>query len=436
MVEEKRRVAYNGEVLSLAVRYSQLSDDWVVFLHGIGCAKECFDHVFQADLTKRFSILTFDFVGFGDSDKPADFEYTLEQHAGISKKLIEQFNPGTVSLVAHSMGGTIGTLLAPQINNLSCFVNLEGNLSAEDVGIVSRRTAEQSEENFVAHGFDQFLGDLKESNDPAYRAWAEWYAKSSKVAIHRSGSSLFQWSISGKLIDLFNELPKKAFIHGDKTGIAHNQSQFKNVDVFSISKSEHFMMLDNPQEFYKVLFRYLDNSLVTIEQALPSDAEAISELLRITWMATYPNKEAGITEEDIRLRTEGRKGERIEESIKKWRTIIENKGEKGAVFVAKLKGRVVGMGAPGIIDGQHRVGALYVSPQAQGRGIGSRLMQEVMKWHGDREDVYLRVASYNTNAINFYKRFGFINTDNPIVDNGNVYGGTQIPEIEMVRKKM
>lgn len=62
-------------------------------------------------------------------------------------------------------------------------------------------------------------------------------------------------------------------------------------------------------------------------------------------------------------------------------------------------------------------------------------MQKILDWHkGDENDIYLRVASYNQNAIDFYKRFGFEQTDNLVVDEGNVYGNTQIPEIEMMRK--
>jgi predicted GNAT family N-acyltransferase len=62
-------------------------------------------------------------------------------------------------------------------------------------------------------------------------------------------------------------------------------------------------------------------------------------------------------------------------------------------------------------------------------------MQKILEWHnGNENDIYLRVASYNHNAIDFYERFGFEQTDDPVIDDGNVYGNTQIPEIEMMRK--
>jgi ribosomal protein S18 acetylase RimI-like enzyme len=173
---------------------------------------------------------------------------------------------------------------------------------------------------------------------------------------------------------------------------------------------------------------------IAIERAEPEDAEAISELLRITWMATYPNAEAGITKEDIRLRTEGKHGERIPQNIKNWRKRIETNDGSVAVFVARRHGKIVGMVAPGFIDSRRRIGALYVLPDMQGKGVGGKLMKKALEWHGDKEDIWLNVASYNQNAINFYKRFGFKQTNTSIMDQGNVYGNTHIPEIELVRR--
>lgn len=177
-----------------------------------------------------------------------------------------------------------------------------------------------------------------------------------------------------------------------------------------------------------------DSIPIVIEWAKPEDAEAICDVLRETWLDTYPNAEADITREDIRLRVEGKYGERRQKNVERWRNNIKTTDGSQAVFVARTNNRIIGMAAPSLIDGRHEVGALYVLPDVQGQGVGSALMRTIFEWHGTDEDIYLAVASYNQKAIDFYERFGFKKTRS-IEDEGDVYGGRQIPEIEMVRRR-
>lgn len=167
---------------------------------------------------------------------------------------------------------------------------------------------------------------------------------------------------------------------------------------------------------------------IHIEQAQPEDAEAIFDVQRRTWLATYPNDAFGITYEDIRKRVEGEHGERVQKNVQRWKKSIELSGGTQAIFVVRENGHVVGFVAPGTWNQQCRVGALYVAPEAQGRGIGAALLAKAIKWHGHDKDIFLRVAPYNQNAINFYRSHGFKETDNPVEDDHT----PPIPEIEMV----
>jgi ribosomal protein S18 acetylase RimI-like enzyme len=178
-----------------------------------------------------------------------------------------------------------------------------------------------------------------------------------------------------------------------------------------------------------------DNQAVQVEVAKPEDAEGVFDVQRLTWLATYPNTEAGITEEDIRVRVEGEHGELIPQKIERWRKGIEAAGSERATFVVRDNDKVVGFVAPAIRDGQRRIGAIYVLPETQGKGVGGKLLQKALEWHGRDEDIFLHVATYNHNAIDFYKKNGFEETGTEIKDEVAQLGsGKEIPEIEMVLK--
>jgi ribosomal protein S18 acetylase RimI-like enzyme len=174
-----------------------------------------------------------------------------------------------------------------------------------------------------------------------------------------------------------------------------------------------------------------------IEQAYPDDTEAISELLSITWLDTYPNSDLNISKRDIRLRVEGKQGERVAQNIERWRGFIKAIGPYNTIYVARLENKLVGVvsaGSHSDHDNKARIGALYVLPEVQGRAVGSLLMKKALNWLGSHDDIYVVVASYNQKAIQFYNRFGFTETGTLIEDLPAIARGDKpIPEMEMMR---
>jgi len=168
---------------------------------------------------------------------------------------------------------------------------------------------------------------------------------------------------------------------------------------------------------------------VTIERAKPEDAEAIMTLKRSAWLKAYVSPEHGITEEDLFAKFD------LPTAIENWRGGIASEAQQSdkATFVARVHGRVVGYTSPDTQDGQKRIGALYVSPDEQKHGVGSKLLQRAITWHGRDDDIYLRVVSYNQNAIGFYEHFGFQKTGKEWAEEYDAEQGMKLlPEIEMV----
>jgi len=179
----------------------------------------------------------------------------------------------------------------------------------------------------------------------------------------------------------------------------------------------------------------IDKLPVEIERAVPSDAETICGIRDRAWVEAYPNEELGITAEDIKLNAQGRNGEFVPRRIAYLKEELSKDDGNGlTTYVAKVDGKVVGYIDPRIDEqNHHRIGAIYVSPEAQGMGIGGRLMSKVLGLYGREHDIFLEVVSYNQNAIDFYERFGFERTETVVPEEeGRPAYMKSLPQAEMV----
>lgn len=85
---------------------TEKSDEILLCLHGFPAAS--FDyHKIWDDLARQFNLLAFDMIGYGFSDKPADFAYTTFQQVDILQALLEDLNIKKVHILAHDYGNTI-----------------------------------------------------------------------------------------------------------------------------------------------------------------------------------------------------------------------------------------------------------------------------------------------------------------------------------------
>jgi pimeloyl-ACP methyl ester carboxylesterase len=250
---ERFDIKYDEKLIRLSVKLRLVSDDFVVLLHGFGCAKECFDQVFAAEGLQDLSICTFDFPGHGDSERSDASVYSLQSYADITNILLEKFSPKKVSMVCHSMGGAVGLIATRERSDVGTFVNVDGNLVALDCGIVSRSTASQSFGAFERSGYRKFLEDLLRSGRKSDMAWAQWYAQADPCALHETAKSLVEWSDSSKLLDLFKSLRDRAYVYGENEVKDYLIPDLQGVSSYRIPEAGHFVMLDNPEAFYPLV---------------------------------------------------------------------------------------------------------------------------------------------------------------------------------------
>jgi pimeloyl-ACP methyl ester carboxylesterase len=193
-------------------------------------------------------------VGFGGSDKPDSFSYSMEDQARVCEALLDQLPERPLHVIVHSMGGAVGLLLSEErLQRLASFVNIEGNLVSEDCGLVSRKTMTVPYAEFEAEYFPFFRNQFRiQAREKIFMD------RTTPQAFYKSSESLVAWSDSGRLVERFEALTcKKLYVHGEKSLNIKVIQKLENTPIEAISRSSHFVMNDNPAEFYDKLFRFL-----------------------------------------------------------------------------------------------------------------------------------------------------------------------------------
>lgn len=126
-----------------------------VYVHGLGATSPAYftEVAVHPLLAGRRSLLV-DLLGHGISDRPADFDYSLETHADALARALTAADVTGAEMVAHSMGGSVGIVLASRHPRLvRKLVMIDSNLDplTPTHGVVgSNGIAAYSEEEFLA----------------------------------------------------------------------------------------------------------------------------------------------------------------------------------------------------------------------------------------------------------------------------------------------
>lgn len=171
---------------------------------------------------------------------------------------------------------------------------------------------------------------------------------------------------------------------------------------------------------------------IRIIPADPKYARGMQNVYYKTWLATYPNKEHGITIDDIEKEFEGTLSE---ESLNKVRERLSNPKDTMKVFLALDGENVVGVCRVLLEPDRNHLKTLYVLPEYQGKGIGTMLWTEAKKLFDPNKPTTLDVVTYNAHAIEYYKRLGFEDTGERFTEERfRMPSGNIMPEMRMKLK--
>jgi pimeloyl-ACP methyl ester carboxylesterase len=256
-----RRTASTAAKLAVSVHGG--GPDAVLFLHGLGCRKENFYPAMADERLQGMTRIAVDLPGHGDSSHLGRGFCTMESMADLIRESLVEHMPqcGVLHIVAHSMGGAPGLLLA---GNPPCpvgsFLNVEGNLIASDCGILSKRTSEMSADVFRDSKFQRLLAVCRSSDDPSLGEWATWAEMCNPDGYHEAACSLVSWSERGSLLDMFSHLnSKKCYLYGQRSLNPEILFLLDGIQTRQISHCGHFVMAEKGDQFIQEVVRLVQS---------------------------------------------------------------------------------------------------------------------------------------------------------------------------------
>jgi len=232
-----------------ALRYHDLSGAGapILFIHGLGCASSLdYPQVAAADGLPKHRRILVDLLGSAFSDKPEEFEYSIESHAVYLQEFVEHLKLDEFYLFGHSMGGSIAISLARRCEKrLKGILISEANLDSGG-GFFSRRIAKYGEKAYRSFGHDE---TIREAREGASTNWAAGLESSSPVAIYREALSLVEGTSPSwrKTLHALN-IPK-TFICGEQSLPDPDVSDLEQHDVRIeiVRNAGHSMAWESPE---------------------------------------------------------------------------------------------------------------------------------------------------------------------------------------------
>jgi eukaryotic-like serine/threonine-protein kinase len=216
-----------------------------VFIHGLGLSGESFRGAFDHAALIGRGLFVPDLVGFGQTDAPpAGFDFELASQAAAVWEACDALGIQEISLIGHSMGGTVAACMAQQRPQaVKCLIVAEGNLTREPA-VWSARISAAGEAGFA----EEFCKLANSGRFPALKQTTlPTFFRSARSLQDTPDRENFRAFLEKKLISTF-------FLRGDQP-VAEVETlalcKELGIPVRTIPNCGHFFTDDNPDGFYR-----------------------------------------------------------------------------------------------------------------------------------------------------------------------------------------
>jgi pimeloyl-ACP methyl ester carboxylesterase len=228
-----------------------------VYLHGLGSASSAdFPHIARHPELAHYRALLIDLLGYGFSDRPAAYSHTLEAHAEVIARLLDQLGLRQCHVIGHSMGGSIAIALAAARPDLvSGLVVAECNFDPEDATF-SQMIVDQarSEEEYISTVHADLVAQAEgwAAAEPVLGSFPGTLRAADPRAVYRCSIALVECHLREIFFGL--AMPR-TYVFGAQTLPHHHEPLLAagGVPIAVVPEAGHMMPGENPEAFTAII---------------------------------------------------------------------------------------------------------------------------------------------------------------------------------------
>lgn len=233
----------------------------LLFLHGLSSTAADFREIMRTPAFTEYNTVAPDLLGFGASDRPKKFDYSIEHHAECLVELIDELGFDSIVLVGHGMGGTtairVANLRADRVVGL---IVVEPILTEAERGYEKRFLA-YTEDEFEKH-FPRLVRELSVKGDaePDLAYWSKALKTAEPRAVYRSVQSLYAVTADPGFKKVFatTRLPRYYLIgENSEPRPVLSLLEENGVAVRTVPGCGHAIVQSNPSAFADVVTKCL-----------------------------------------------------------------------------------------------------------------------------------------------------------------------------------
>ena len=248
------------------------SEETMVILHGYPTSSYDYFKVLP-ELTKKYRVIIHDHLGFGFSEKPLDYSYSLIEQADVALQLWKQLGLTKVTLLAHDYGTSVCTEIIARHNKHQIELQIDKMIlsnGSPHIELSKLRTIQKLLKNKLTGKFvasltnnsifkknmrNTYFDKTKATNEELKEMWFQLENNDGRKVIHllsnyineryyywhRWIGALKETQIPTKIIWAKNDpiaVPAiaEAFV-----------SEIPNNELIWMEKTGHFLMIENPK---------------------------------------------------------------------------------------------------------------------------------------------------------------------------------------------